>query len=424
MLATSALEPPSAGRRLLSAATLGVACAVGACGAKTPLEVPDAGLFADGSDVAMPPPVCVEPRTGDGLYTVGLQTTATHGMVDVFFLVDRTGSMGDEIDNIRTTLNTLIAPGLARAIPDLGIGAATYADFPIDPYGHPSDEPFRVDQPVITEITPLQGALDRITVGGGGDGPEALTEALYQLATGGGLAPFVPMAPGCRRPGVGYACFRPRAQAVILVVTDAPTHNGPFANSHAYDSSSFSPGPAPHTYQQMLAALVPTLHPYVIGINSGTEPDSGRAGLVRLARDTGALAADGTELVFDIGPDGAGLGEQVVRSIERFESEVRFDASARAWDLAGTGPVGFVQGVRAGVATPATQVQRTDATTFYGVVPGTTLGFELVLDRSRLQPSAQEQRITVRVEFVADGRALLGHQDVVVVVPPRGQPCP
>ena len=89
--------------------------------------------------------------------------------------------------------------------------------------------------------------------------------------------------------------------AVIVLITDAPAHNGPFG-SNAYVPSSFltpsncpldRPGCAaarpPHAYADAVAALA-RINARVIGINSGVEPYSGRSDLAHLATDTGAVA--------------------------------------------------------------------------------------------------------------------------------------
>jgi hypothetical protein len=63
-----------------------------------------------------------------------------------------------------------------------------------------------------------------------------------------------------------------------------------------------------------------------------------------------------------------------------------------------------------------TNIERFDGTTFYGVVPGTRLTFALDL-QNRLPRMATAQRFPARVQFFGDGRANLGSQDVVIVIP-------
>ncbi len=206
--------------------------------------------------------------------------------------------------------------------------------------------------------------------------------------------------------GVGYACFRPRAEPVIVLVSDAPFPNGPH-NSNRYTPGDFAPFPAPHTYDQMVAAINARLHARVIGINSGIAPFWGRDDMVQLARDTGAVTDTGAPLVFDINPDGTGLSQQVVQAVRQFTTAVRLDVSARAVDIDGSGAAALVSAVVPERATPMTNVMRIDATTFYGVVPGTQLTFGLQIDLARVMQTDQEQHFVVRIEFLSDGRPTL-----------------
>lgn len=407
------------------------AALVSGCGARTGLRVPDVESNVDAAtDAPTSREVCLEPGSmPDRPLVVDLATNARVAVADVLFVIDRTGSMDQEIDNIRSSLRTVIVPGLTRDIPDVQLGLASYADFPIDPYGGGDDLPFRLDQRMGSDYTALQGALGRLTADGGGDNPEAMIEALYQIATGDGLSgpsrAAIPPSPGCPGVAVGYACVRPRSTPILVVIADAPSHNGApssTAGGSPYNPAVFRPFDAPHTYEQTVTALRERLHARVVGINSGTAPFSARPDLEALATDTGSLGDDGRPLVFDINPDGSGLGEQVVRAVGRFTAEVRLNVSARATVVSGPGGDGLVRNVRPLRADPMDRVARIDETTFYSVVPGTRLQFGLELDRARAVRMAVEQRFIVRVEFLADGLPTLGFADVEVVIPAAGAP--
>ena len=133
-------------------------------------------------------------------------------------------------------------------------------------------------------------------------------EALFQAATGAGIGSFVPARGGCAGgSGIGYPCFRSEATLIILLFTDADFHNGP---GGAYPYSGISP--TPHTYAQAVTALN-AIGAKVLGLMSGL---AARDDLIAIARDTGAVAADGTPIVFDIGSDGRSLGVDVVRAVQ------------------------------------------------------------------------------------------------------------
>jgi hypothetical protein len=421
--------------RLARVAPLLLATVVG-CGARTGLRTPDVVTDTPTVDAPRPrpPETCIELAEDAGVITVNLETLPQVSVADVFFLIDRTGSMDGEIDNIKANLQRTIVPAIARAIDDVQFGVATYADFPLRApngvdYGDPTDIPFTLVSPVERGIANVQGAVNGIVTGGGGDNPEAMVEALFQLATGQGYAPWITPRAACPVPGrLGYGCLRPNAQTILILVSDAPSHNGPL-NLNAYSPVSFTtpatcppsrPACAaarpPHTYEEAITGLR-ALNARVIGISSGVAPFSGRDDMRRIAVDTGSVTASNVPLVFDIGTDGRDLDTRVVSAVETFTQEVRFNASARLIDLDPARPASqFVVAVRPATASPMANVERLDATTFYGVVPGTRLTFALDL-QNRLPRMATAQRFPARVQFFGDGRPNLGSQDVVIVIP-------
>ncbi|MFK7986676.1 MAG: MopE-related protein [Sandaracinaceae bacterium] len=227
-------------------------------------------------------------------------------VADVLFLVDTTGSMSAEIAQIKARLMDTIVPGIAAEVADAQFGVARFEDFNSGGYGGGSDRAFRHIQSMTSSVAATQSAVNALSLGSGGDGPESQTEALYQAATGAGLGSWV--APASCASGSGYPCFRAGAQPIILLFTDAPFHNGP-GGANSYSGVS---GP-PHTYAQAVAALN-GINAKVLGLNSGGS--SGLPHLRQIAIDTGALASDGSPIVFDIGSNGASLGTEVVRAIQ------------------------------------------------------------------------------------------------------------
>ena len=55
--------------------------------------------------------------------------------LDVFFMMDTTGSMAGEISNLQTALTGTIIPGIQGVVANTEFGAGVFEDFPIDPYG-------------------------------------------------------------------------------------------------------------------------------------------------------------------------------------------------------------------------------------------------------------------------------------------------
>ncbi len=228
-------------------------------------------------------------------------------VADVLFLMDTTGSMSGEIAQIQARLADTIIPGLDREVADVRFSVARFDDFASGSYGGSADVPFQMVQTNTSSVSATQAAVNTLRASGGSDGPESQVEALYQSATGAGIAPWVGARSGCAAAEVGYPCFRAGATPIILLFTDAAFHNGP-GGSNSYSGVS---GP-PHTYAQTVSALN-AIGAKVLGLMSGA---AARTNLESIARDTGALAADGSPIVFDIGTDGRSLGDDVVRAVQ------------------------------------------------------------------------------------------------------------
>ena len=93
--------------------------------------------------------------------------------LDLVFLVDATGSMGDEIAKLRGSLQTIAnrVQGLPSR-PDLCWGLVAYRD--------KGDAFITRSHDLTDDLGAFQGHLARLQAGGGGDYPEALNEALHE----------------------------------------------------------------------------------------------------------------------------------------------------------------------------------------------------------------------------------------------------
>ncbi len=94
---------------------------------------------------------------GDGPQEKPLTFSTDVKAMDVFINMDVTGSMADEINNLRAALSGEIIPAIQAQVPDTEFGAGSFADFPLAPYGDPlTDQPFRLLQPITANITDVQ----------------------------------------------------------------------------------------------------------------------------------------------------------------------------------------------------------------------------------------------------------------------------
>ncbi len=146
-------------------------------------------------------------------YTLELPAAPTP--LDVFFLVDTTGSMGPVIAGLRRDLQQIVND-LAAARIAAQFGVAEFKDYPVAPYGSSADVPYRLLRQVGPVDGGLSNAIEALQAGGGGDIPESAFTGLYQAATGLGDGTVVSAGQD--------AGFRPGALRVIVTVTDARFH--------------------------------------------------------------------------------------------------------------------------------------------------------------------------------------------------------
>jgi hypothetical protein len=246
-------------------------------------------------------------------------------MADVFFLMDTTGSMGGEISNLRTSLSSTIIPGIDAIVSDARYGVGRFDDYPLSPYGAPgTDVVFQLSHAMTYTTSAVQGAVNALTTHSGADGPEAQVPALMATAAGVGFGSYLAPQTSCATGEFGYPCFRPGAVPIIVMVTDAPFHNGP-ADANPYSGVT----PTPPTYADTVTELL-AVNAKVICINSGGT--YGEAHCRQIATDSGAVNSSGDPLYFSIPSDGSGLGTEIVDAVDELATAVPIRVDAIASD--------------------------------------------------------------------------------------------
>lgn len=375
--------------------------------------------------------------------TVLLTVQASAAQVDVHLSIDTTSSFDGEIDELQNALLTTVIPGLRMRIPSLTLGVSSFQDMPYPPWGATTDRPFQLRIAQTSDLRQVSRAVELLDqpLGIGGDRPESWAEALYQIATGEGLRagsqvlvrPFVPVAlPDSGH--VGGVGFRSRSTRVVVLVTDAPTHE---------PMDYFPTVSGAHSTMQAVEALR-RIRASVVGIVSA--PDA-RSSLERVALATGAVApvvhggcTTGLEgalrapvegvcpLVYDIAGDGTGLSRTIVDGIHRLLDAAVYD------EVHGTAmddPQGFVTAIEAEGVDESPGPSRTvredrwpadtpDGTldTFTNVRSGARLTFRLHLRNRTVRETELPQVFFVRVVITGDGLVL--RESLIRVIVPEG----
>lgn len=405
--------------------------------------------------------------------TQTLSFATTIVSADVLFALDTTGSMAGEVNNVRSSLSSIVA-SLAKSIPTVGMGFGTYRDFAKGTCGEPGDKAWDLRHRIITTSTPaavesLQASIASVTAGGGWDTPESGYEALHQIATGEGFpgqvdafdtatAPPAVIPPGEQVGSIGGAGFRARALPIIVMITDAPNHNSP-VTGNGYGGCN---GPKDASQGADVLPELVALGARVITVAS--EKAATKDGRF-LAEETGAVvppsawgtgddrpgncdddecctgedgggqdpnAAGLCPLVFHTDYDGNGLGEATVRAIEALASYTPMKVHAEAQDDPSDkadAVNAFLGSIAARTNAPAPCAQGLETLdadgdgikeAFAAVVPGTIVCFDVTAKQNdSVKPTGAAQVHKAFVSVVGNGTTLLDTRDVFFLVPPN-----
>jgi Mg-chelatase subunit ChlD len=113
----------------------------------------------------------------DGVVDLRLPTARelpAHRPIDVAFVLDTTGSMGEEIAAVKATIRK-VASSLARSNLEVRAGLVAYKDR--------GDEYVTRVYPMTRDLASFEGAIANISASGGGDIPESVNEALHVALT-------------------------------------------------------------------------------------------------------------------------------------------------------------------------------------------------------------------------------------------------
>jgi Mg-chelatase subunit ChlD len=195
--------------------------------------------------------------------------------LDLVFLVDATGSMGDEIAKLKTSMHRIAAQVASLpSHPDLCLGLVAYRDR--------GDEYLWRMHDLTDRLGDFQHSLDALQASGGGDEPEALSQALHEVVH-----------------RISWRGGRQPVARLVVLVSDAPPH---------LDYGT------PYYDQDTAAALAKGIKLHAVGA-SGLNPQ-GEAVFRQMAQYTGG------RFVFltykDAADPGSGPGSETVHDVKNY----------------------------------------------------------------------------------------------------------
>lgn len=299
--------------------------------------------------------------------------------LDILFMVDTSGSFGDDIDTLQEQATALVAE-LSVLAENINFGVSSFADFPFDPFGDPSegDEAFVLDQAITDDLDAVYNAIDQLDqpLNYGMDEPESQLEALYQAATGAGrdlnsdgdyddLGELAPRDIG----------WRPDTVKVVILSTDATFHNFSFESDY--------PGA---TREETLTALAEA-GVIVIGLDSGDTQGQ----LQDIVDQTSGL-------FFELSSDSAEIVSAIYDGI--YDVTQQMDLTIQIVN----DPEGFVTAV-----VPETH---------FAVESGDEVTFQVTLTGVLNEPVADLEFMNIRLWIMGNG-GILARVPVRIVVPER-----
>jgi hypothetical protein len=272
--------------------------------------------------------------------------------VDILFLVDVSGSYGDDLSTFRSTTNDLIN-GFSSFGANVEIALASFQDFPQIPYGSSVDYPYRLDQELTDNYDDVISALNNLSADGGGDEPESQLEAMYQAS----------------QADTGW---REGALPIIFLATDASFHDSD--NEEGYPGAGFS---------ETVSALN-SRDIKIFGLQSGGSID-----------DVNSIVDQTDGAAFTLSRDSA----EIIAVVEEAYGEASNDISVSLEPLGDFG--GFVKSI-----TPAGIPDAEDGDPIENVSPGDTVQFDVVFSKGFFDDDATHT-FSFRLRLLAEGVATI-----------------
>lgn len=221
--------------------------------------------------------------------------------VDIMIIIDVSGSMQAEINNLKQKLRTAVIPGINNIMP----GVTDYAGFGLMSFGNNKD---LMRQVITTNPTTIDNAIQGLPAATGGDEPHS--EALYQAAIGDGNAKGHFPAPNCtgKEGNKGGGCYRDKALPIFLMLTDETFDDLDLIHSRA---------------QAITAMNSDWLKAKFIGVATGTS--SPNNDFKAVSQGTGSLDTSGNPFNYQIPTDASNLDTHIIAAVTALANNIQME---------------------------------------------------------------------------------------------------
>ena len=325
--------------------------------------------------------------------------------IDVAIFFDDSGSMSDEIGNLKEEVKDKVVGAIANQFAD----NPNYASFGLVRFGW--EKPYIVEQTMTTDADAVKNAIGNLK---GDQGNELAIYSMYLAATGeaytGSLLPcgmnkcqdplFGVMhsakynvakadCSGADKLGkVGGLCMRKRSMPIFIVITDEDSDDCVSYGSQItlQTSCMFDVGTKELSAKMAIAAMR-GIGAKFIGIDSGFDDNGKKTDLPTkgffqtFAKATGSLDTEGNPFLYHTeNKDGTGIGGEVTAAINKLTEWIDMDVTTGGksdMECNGVNAAEFVKSSKTIAAEPPEGVDGQTETTFKSVKQGTDVTFEI-----------------------------------------------